>query len=67
MNEANEVDGVVMRREWFNQSEYPADFVPNDGAVFVGVDRAKDGSTCTAKGFYKDGVYHVQSVEHRGA
>ena len=72
MNEASpasktsDVERVVMCREWFKPSEYPADFVPKGGNVFIGVDHAKDGSDCTVKGFYKDGEYHVQSVEYRG-
>ena len=64
MSEKNEIDGVIMCREWFKKSEYPSDFVPKDGKVFIEVDHAKNGSDCTVKGFYKDGKFHVQSVEH---
>ena len=65
-NKVSDVERVVMCREWFKKSEYPADFVPNGGNVFIGVDLAKDGSECTVKGFYKDGEYHIQSVEYKG-
>jgi hypothetical protein len=65
-NKVSDVERVVMCQEWFKQSEYRADFIPEVGTVLIGVDRAKDGSGCTVKGFYKDGEYHVQSVEYRG-
>lgn len=45
-------------------SEYPADFIPKDGRIFVGVDYAAEGSDCTVKGFRdKNGVIHIQEVE----
>jgi hypothetical protein len=44
-------------------SEYPSNFIPKDAKILIGVDYGKDGTTTTVKGFFKDGVYHIQEIE----
>jgi hypothetical protein len=57
------MDNKVFKREWLKSSEYPADFIPAGGKVFIGVDRGSPDGDCTVKGFYKDGEFYVQSAQ----
>ena len=54
----------VFKKDWLKTSEYPKDFIPRGGEIFIGVDPASQDGDCTVKGFYKDGVFHVQEVEY---
>lgn len=46
-------------------SNYPSNYIPKDGRIFIGVDMASKDGDCTVKGFYKsDGSIHVQEVEY---
>ena len=59
-------DNKIFNKEYVKQSEYPADFIPVGGKVFIGVDEGSQDGDYTVKGFYKDGEFHVQSVERTG-
>ena len=58
----------MFNKEWLQLlSPYPKDYIPKGGAIFIGVDMAKDGSDCTVKGF-KDpetGEWHIQEITYR--
>ncbi|WP_372809354.1 hypothetical protein [Litorivivens sp.] len=54
----------IFKEEWIKNSDCPADFIPAGSKVFVGIDEGSPDGDCTVKGFYKDGEFHVQSVEH---
>ena len=55
----------VLNPELIKTSTYPADFIPNGASLLIGVDEGSPDGDCTVKGFYKDGEYHIQSVEYR--
>lgn len=57
----------VFKKEQVKISDYPADFIPKDAKLIIGIDEGSPDGDCTVKGFYKDGEYHIQSVEHRGS
>ena len=57
----------IFKKEQIKPSDYPADFIPNAAKLIIGVDEGSKDGDCTVKGFYKDGEYHIQSVEHRGS
>ena len=67
MKNINFVEGKITdrSRDFFDMkkaiSEYPKDFIPSGTRTFIGFDYGKDEYEC--KGFYKDGVFHVQSFE----
>ena len=44
------------------QSDYSADFIPAQGKLIIGTDIGSPSGDCTVKGFYKDGIYHVQEL-----
>lgn len=44
------------------KSEFPKDYIPADGKVFVGIDYGDADCGCEVKGFYKDGIWHVQEI-----
>ena len=46
-------------------SGYPSDFIPAGAELIVGIDEGSPDGGCTVKGFFKDGEYHIQSVEYR--
>ena len=52
------------KKEWVKPSKYPSDFIPAGAEVFIGVDQGSPDGDCTVKGFYKNGVFHVQEIEH---
>ena len=58
-------DGIF-KKEWIKPSDYPDNYIPAGARTFIGVDPASQDGECTVKGFYKDGEYHIQSVEYRG-
>ncbi len=55
----------TFKKEWVKPSDFPADFIPNRAKLITGIDEGSPDGDCTVKGFYKDGEYHIQSVEHR--
>lgn len=57
----------IFKKEQIKPSDYPADFIPKGAKLLIGVDKASPDGECTVKGFYKDGEYHIQSVEYRGS
>jgi len=59
----------MFKKEWIKISEYPSDFIPNGGQVFVGIDYGSPDGDCTVKGFYDPvtGEYHIQEIENGGA
>jgi hypothetical protein len=54
----------LFKDEWFKESDYPTDFIPNGAEIFVGIDYASPDSDCTVKGFYIDGEFHIQEIDY---
>ena len=45
-------------------SEYPTNVIPAGGDTFIAIDQAAPNGdrACTCKGFFKDGVLHIQVI-----
>ena len=54
---------IMFKKEWLKPSDYPSDFIPIGAEVFIGVDKESPNGDYTAKGFYKNGEYHIQEVQ----
>jgi len=55
--------------DWFGYellkpSKYPPNFIPRGATPVIGIDQGSPDGDCTCRGFYKDGVFHVQEVKH---
>lgn len=53
----------LFNKEWLKESEYPANFIPKDARICIGIDYAVDGGDCTCKGFWLNGEFHLQRLE----
>jgi hypothetical protein len=47
-----------------NKSEFPSNFIPKDAEILIGVD-ISNGKETTIKGFYLDGIYHIQEITEK--
>ncbi|MGI2201041.1 hypothetical protein [Shewanella baltica] len=57
------LDGDILKKA---VSQYPSNFIPAAAKEFVYDERDIDGGISTVKGFYIDGVFHIQEVVING-
>jgi hypothetical protein len=55
----------MFKKESIKSSEYPSDFIPFGAIAFVSTDEGSPDGDCTIKGFYFDGVLHLQEIISR--
>jgi hypothetical protein len=55
----------IFKKDSLKESPYPANFIPQGSALVIATEECSpDGDyACTIKGFYKDGGFHIQSIE----
>lgn len=57
------LDGDILKKA---VSQYPSNFIPAAAKEVVYYERDIDGGISTVKGFYIDGVFHIQEVVING-
>jgi hypothetical protein len=56
----------IFKQEWIKRSAYPVGFIPQGASLFTGTDKGLAGVGYIVRGFYKEGEYHIQSVDWLG-
>jgi hypothetical protein len=46
------------------QAAEASGFVPTDGKIFVGCDYGSGDMSCEVKGYFKDGILHIQEIKY---
>ena len=47
------------------KDDTPANYIPAGATIITGYDESNgDDYGCTVRGFYKDGVFHIQEIEY---